>query len=100
VRIIAWKNLAEFAAAHPRAATSLHRWRNAIHGGQWHSMAELSASFAKAKSVSGDRVRFEVDGGNFRLIAAFDFKRQIAFVKFIGTHAEYDRVDAASVGQF
>lgn len=38
--------------------------------------------------------------GNYRLVAAFDFRRQIAFVKFIGTHAEYDRIDALKVSQF
>ncbi len=47
-----------------------------------------------------ERVRFEVAGGNYRWIAAFDFRRQIAFVKFIGTHAQYDRVDALTVSQF
>lgn len=39
------------------------------------------------------------DSGNFRLITAFDFRRQVAFVKFIGTHPEYDRVDALTVSQ-
>jgi mRNA-degrading endonuclease HigB of HigAB toxin-antitoxin module len=45
-------------------------------------------------------LRFEVAGGNYRLVAAFDFRRQIAFVKFIGTHPEYDRIDALKVSQF
>jgi hypothetical protein len=44
-------------------------------------------------------IRFEVAGGNYRLIAAFDFRRQIVFVKFIGTHAEYD-IDALTVARF
>jgi mRNA interferase HigB len=43
--------------------------------------------------LNRERVRFEVTGGHYRLVAAFDFRRQIAFVKFIGTHAEYDRID-------
>ncbi len=55
-------------------------------------MPELISAFSTAKSVGGDRVRFEIDGVNFRLIAAFNFKRQIAFVKFIGTHAEIARL--------
>ena len=57
-------------------------------------------SFSKAKVLSSDRVRFEIEGGNFRLIAAFNFRRQIAFVKFVGTHAEYDRIDALTVSMF
>ena len=52
------------------------------------------------KVLNSERVRFEVAGGNYRLVAAFDFRRQIAFVKFIGTHAEYDRIDALTVSQF
>lgn len=50
--------------------------------------------------ANSERVRFEVAGGNYRLVAAFDFRRQIAFVKFIGTHAEYDRSDALKVSRF
>ena len=54
----------------------------------------------KAKVLNRERVRLEVAGGNYRLVAAFDFRRQIAFMKFIGTHADYDRVDALKVSQF
>jgi mRNA interferase HigB len=50
--------------------------------------------------LNRDRVRFEIAGGNYRLVAAFDFRRKIAFVKFIGTHAEYHRTDALTASQF
>jgi mRNA interferase HigB len=50
--------------------------------------------------LNRDRVRFEIAGGNYRLVAAFDFRRQIAFVKFVGTHAAYDKIDALTVSQF
>jgi mRNA interferase HigB len=50
--------------------------------------------------LNRERARFEVAGGNYRLVVAFDFRRQVAFVKFIGTHAEYDRIDALSVSQY
>jgi mRNA interferase HigB len=54
----------------------------------------------KCKALNGERVRFEVAGGNYRLVVAFDFRRQAAFTKFIGAHAEYDRVDALTVSLF
>ena len=55
---------------------------------------------AAPKSKGVNRDRFDVAGGNYRLIAAFDFRRQSVFVKFIGTHAEYDAIDALTVARF
>ena len=63
-------------------------------------MDDIRTTAPAAKILNGERVRFEIAGGNFRLIAALDFRRQMAFVKFIGTHAEYDRIDALTVAQF
>ena len=51
-------------------------------------MEDVRLSAPNAKILNGERARFEVAGGNFRMIIAFDFSREIAFVKFIGTHAE------------
>ncbi len=56
--------------------------------------------FAKCRVLNGEGIRFEIAGGNHRSIVAFDFARQIAFVKFVGTHAEHDRIDASTVSQF
>ncbi len=63
-------------------------------------MMDIQLAYPKAKVLNGDRARFEIQGGNFRLIVAFDFKRQIAFIKFVGTHAEYDKIDALTVSRF
>lgn len=63
-------------------------------------MDDVRLAVPNAKILNGERARFEIAGGNFRMIVAFDFVRSIAFIKFIGTHAEYDRVDALTVSQF
>jgi mRNA interferase HigB len=63
-------------------------------------MDEVQRAAPKSKVLNRERVRFEVAGGNYRLVVAFDFRRQVAFVKFIGTHAEYDRIDALTVSQY
>jgi mRNA interferase HigB len=63
-------------------------------------MDEVRRAAPSAKVLNGERARFEVAGGNYRLVVAFDFHRQIAFVKFIGTHAEYDRVDVLKDSRF
>ena len=85
---------------HPEAKVSLERWHTIVRAAQWTSTDEVQKAAPKAKVLNRERVRFEVAGGNYRLVAAFDFRRQIAFVKFIGTHAEYDRIDALTVSQF
>lgn len=100
MRIIASTTLTAYAAKHPDAAKSLAHWRNVARASQWASPDEVQAAFPKAKVLNGERVRFEVAGGDYRLIVAFDFRRQIAFIKFIGTHSEYDRIDALTVSQF
>lgn len=100
MRIIARRTLVTFAERNPVSRASLLRWASAIEAGEWSSMNDLAASFSGAKVLNGERARFEVAGGAFRLIVAFDLRRQIAFVKFVGSHAEYDRVDALTVSQF
>jgi mRNA interferase HigB len=100
MRIIARSNLLAYSEKHPDAALSLARWHAAVKAGEWRTMDQLQAAFAKAKVLNADRVRFDIAGGDYRLIAAFNFRLQIAFVKFIGSHAEYDRVDAVTVSRY
>ena len=100
MRVIARSTLVVFGRAHPEAEASLLRWYALTKSAAWQSMSDIQAAFPKAKVLNGERARFEVAGGNYRLIVAFHFGRQIAFVKFIGTHAEYDKVDALTVSRF
>ena len=92
--------LSTFGASTRKRRIWLERWHTIVRAAQWTSTDEVRKAAPKAKVLNRERVRFEVAGGNYRLVAAFDFRRQIAFVKFIGTHAEYDRIDALKVSQF
>ncbi len=100
MRVIARDSLVSFWDQHPEAKVSLERWHSIVRAAQWTSTDEVQKAAPKAKVLNRERVRFEVAGGSYRLVAAFDFRRQIAFVKFIGTHAEYDRIDALKVSRF
>lgn len=100
MRIVARSSIAEYATAHPETKASLDHWVMVTRDAAWANGNEVLAAFAKAKILNGERVRFEVAGGNFRMIVAFHFGLQIAWVKFIGTHKEYDRVDALTVSQY
>jgi mRNA interferase HigB len=100
MRVIARHTLVSFSSDHPETKPSVERWYAIAKDATWRTAAEVQAAFPKAKVLNGDRVRFEVAGGNYRMVVAFDFQRQIAFIKFVGTHAEYDRIDALTVSLF
>ena len=100
MRLIARSVLLNFAATHPDAEIPLDRWYRLLKAASWASMDDVRCAVPKAKVLNRERVRFEVGGGKYRLIAAFDFRRQIVFVKFLGTHAEYDAIDALTVAMF
>ena len=100
MRVIAKSVLAAFWLRHPDAETSLTRWLTLTKSAEWRSIQDVLMTFPNAKVINGERVRFPVHGGAYRLIVAFDFGRQVAFVKFIGTHAEYDAIDAAKISLF
>lgn len=100
MRIIAYSTFRAFAESHPIARPAVERWYRAMKALAPGSMSEIQALFPKAKVLNADRVRFEVAGGQFRLIAAIDFERQITFIKFVGTHEQYDTINALTVSQF
>jgi len=100
MRIIARSTLASFAEKHPETRASLAHWLGVAKAAAWANSAEVQAAFSKAKVLNAERVRFEIAGGDYRLIVAFDFRRAIAFVKFIGSHADYDRIDALVVSEY
>jgi len=98
MRGIARRVLVAFWGEHPEAKASLERRYVLVRAARWTSTDDVRKFAPKAKVLNRERVRFEVAGGNYRLVTAFDFQRQIAFVKFIGTHAEYDRTDSGDLG--
>jgi mRNA interferase HigB len=100
MRVIARNVLVAYWSEHPETKVPLGRWYRLTKAARWASMDDVQAAAPKSQVLNRERVRFEVAGGNYRLVVAFDFRRQIAFVKFVGTHAEYDRIDALTVSQF
>jgi mRNA interferase HigB len=100
MRLIARSVLLKYSEQHPVTAAPLERWYRLVTAANWASMDDIRQAVPKAKVLNRDRVRFEVAGGNHRLIAAFEFRRGIVFVKFLGTHAEYDNIDALTVSRY
>jgi mRNA interferase HigB len=100
MRVIARKSLTAFWLVHPETEAPLRAWLAAANGSEWKSMSDIVAIYSKASPINAERCVFNVHGNTYRLIVAIGFTKQIIFIKFIGTHSEYDKVDAATVSKF
>lgn len=100
MRVIAVSSLQDFWTRRPDAKASLSHWYNITKAAKWSSTNDVQMAFPKAKVLNADRVRFDIAGGEYRLIVAFKFTSRIAFIKFVGTHAEYDKIDALTVSAY
>jgi len=97
MRIITKRTLREFWEEHPDAEQSLKNWYATTKAAHWASPAEVKAAYRNASIIPNDRVVFNIKGNRYRLIAAVDYRRSIVYIRFIGTHRDYDKVDARTV---
>jgi len=81
----------------PAVQTALNAWYAEAHKARWANSAELKQQYASASLVSGDRVVFNIKGNDYRLIVAIDYRKSLIWIKWIGTHQDYDKIDAAGV---
>ncbi|MBD2752844.1 type II toxin-antitoxin system HigB family toxin [Spirosoma validum] len=96
-RIIAKRTLKEFWEKHSNAEQYLKTWYETAKQANWKSPNDIKNTYANASIVAGNRVVFNIKGNDYRLIVKFNYQRQWAFIRFVGTHAEYDKVDAETV---
>jgi mRNA interferase HigB len=97
MRVIALRSLLEFWARHPDAEQALKAWYAEAKHGTWMNTAGVKRKYGTASIVDSQRVVFNVCGNKYRLIAAINYDAGIVFIKFIGTHDEYDNIDAGTV---
>jgi len=97
MRIIAKRTLRVFWERDPGAEQPLKSWYAIATKADWSSPAEVKDAYGTASIVGNNRVVFNVGGNRYRLIVRFDYSHRIGFVRFVGTHADYDVVDAARV---
>ena len=100
MRVFNSNTLLAFGKTHAVADTAVRELNRTLRNAAWTKMTDVVAGYPSATALNGERVVFKVKGNAFRAIVAFDFQRQAAFVKFIGTHAEYDKIDALTINVF
>ena len=97
MRIIKEFPLREFWARHADAETTLRLWIHDCRNAVWRTVADVKAYARSADYVGNQRWVFNIGGNKYRLVVALCFKTGYALVKFIGTHAEYEKIDVATV---
>jgi mRNA interferase HigB len=103
VRVIARRTLTEFVegrkgqAGQRAAKAALDAWFHEAQRAKWRNSAEVKRSYGTASIISGDRVVFNIKGNAYRLVTAIDYRREIVFIKWVGAHRDYDKIDARTV---
>jgi mRNA interferase HigB len=77
--------------------SALDAWFYEAQHAEWKNPADVRTAYASASIVSADRVVFNIKGNDYRLVAAINYRRQIVFIKWLGSHAEYDNIDVRTV---
>jgi mRNA interferase HigB len=97
MRVIARKTLQDFWVAHAGAEQPLRAWFHEVRNADWKSFQAIRQRYRSADALPGNRVVFNLKGNTYRLVVTIHYNTRIVFVRFIGTHAEYDRIDATTI---
>jgi mRNA interferase HigB len=103
VRIIARKTLRQFVERlkgskdQKAVKSALDAWFHEVLRADWKKPGDVLESYANASIVGSDRVVFNIKGNDYRLVAAINYRHQIVFIKRVGTHADYDKIDVKTV---
>ena len=103
MRIIARRTLREFVASRaghkdqPALKSALDVWFEEVRKARWRSTSDVRRLYATASVVSAERIVFNIKGNSYRLVVSVDFEKQIVWIKWLGPHRDYDRIDVTKV---
>ncbi len=93
-------SIISFYTKHPDCKQSLQKWYHDVLSRRWQKPADITKDYNTARTVKNNRVIFKINENDYRLIAEINYEKGWLFIKFIGTHAAYDRIDAENINQF
>lgn len=103
MRIIARRTLQRFVASrtgrpdHHALKAALDAWYGEVRKADWASSADVKRKYATVSIVTADRVVFNIKANDYRLVVAVDYEKAIVWIKWLGTHRDYDRIDVRKV---
>ncbi len=93
-RVFAKSTLREFWEKFPDSEQYLKTWYDTVMNANWKAPNDIKKSYANASILKDSRIVFNIKGNSYRLVVKFNFDHQLAFIRFIGTRTEYDKIDA------
>jgi mRNA interferase HigB len=97
MRIIALSTLKLFWKKHPQAEQPLKAWFHFVSEANWAVPSEIKRDYPSASFLKEDRVCFNIKGNSFRLIVRINYPFRVVYIRFVGTHNEYDRINATEI---
>ena len=97
MRVIAKRTLRDFWKKHADSEQQLKAWYNEAEQAEWKSPNDIKKDYPSASILEDNRMVFNIKGNNYRLIVRINYKYGVVWIRFIGTHAEYDKVDATKI---
>lgn len=94
MRIIAFKTIREFYEKHNDAEQALKAWFNEVEKAKWDNINKIKIEYPSASILKDNRICFNIKGNHYRLIVKINFKFKVVYVRFIGTHKQYDKINA------
>jgi len=96
-RIFSKSTLREYWEKHPETEQYLKTWYDTAMNANWKNPNEVKKTYATASILKEERIVFNIKGNSYRLIVKLNFEKQWIFIRFIGTHSEYDKIDANTI---
>jgi mRNA interferase HigB len=97
MRIISRKKLREFWERHPDARASLEAWFADVKQAEWKTPNDIKTVYRNASIIANNRIIFNIKGNKYRLIVVVQYTYQLVYIRFVGTHEEYDEIDATTI---
>ena len=97
MRIISVKTLTEFWSQHSDVKAALEAWQTEARHARWLGPQDILDRYRSADILSGNRVVFNIKGNQYRLVVKVHYNTGVVYIRFIGTHAEYSRIDAETI---
>ena len=97
MRIISRKTLREFWEGHTDARQPLQAWYSDVKHAVWKKPSDIKGVYRNASFIANNRIVFNIKGNRYRLVVVIQYEHSIVYIRFVGTHREYDKIDVATI---